>query len=92
MDYEKTRIRNLLLPPLVTFVVVIALWELSVRALAVPRFLVPPPSAVLAAVVSDAEMLAASMMTTAEGALGGFLLSVVLGTGTGLLLSLSRTV
>lgn len=92
MDPEKTRLRNLLIPPLVTLVVVIALWELSVRALAVPRFLVPPPSAVLAALASDAEMLAVSMMTTAEGAFAGFLLSVVLGTGTGLLLSLSRTV
>jgi NitT/TauT family transport system permease protein len=91
MDPEKTRISNLLIPPLVTFVVVTALWELSVRALEVPKFLVPPPSAVVAAVISDAEMLAASMMTTAEGALSGFLLSAILGTGAGLLLSLSRT-
>jgi NitT/TauT family transport system permease protein len=92
MDPEKTRLRSLLLPPLTTFVVVTAFWEASVRALNVPRFLLPPPSVVLAAVVSDAEMLAASMLTTAEGALAGFVLSAAVGTGVGLLLSLSRTV
>jgi NitT/TauT family transport system permease protein len=92
MEPEKARARNLLVPPFVTFVAIVALWEIAVRALGVPRFLVPPPSAVAAAIASDAPTLAASMGTTAEGALAGFALSATLGVGAGLVLSLSRTI
>jgi NitT/TauT family transport system permease protein len=78
-------------PPIVTFVVVIAAWELAVRALDVPRFLVPAPSAVFSALLADLEMLAGSTLTTARGALYGFFLSGVLGISVGLVLSLSKT-
>ena len=77
-------------PPMVTFVCVIALWESTVRALHVPAFLVPPPSAVLAAAWNERATLAGSLVTTAEGAGLGFLLSVSVGTLVGLLFSLSR--
>jgi NitT/TauT family transport system permease protein len=86
-----TRAPSLVAPPLATFVLIVAAWELSVRALDVPRFLVPPPSAVLAALIADVGMLAGSTMTTARGALFGFFLSAVIGTGSGLVLSLSKT-
>jgi NitT/TauT family transport system permease protein len=92
MEPEKTRVRDLLVPPLVTFFAIVVLWELSVRVFAVPKFLVPPPSAVLAALVTDTPTLAASMATTAEGALAGFALSVLVGVGAGLVLSLSRII
>jgi NitT/TauT family transport system permease protein len=92
MDPERTRARNVLLPPLATFVAIVVLWETSVRVLAVPKFLVPPPSGVLAAATADAPTLAASMMTTAEGALAGFAMSAILGVSAGLVLSLSRTI
>jgi NitT/TauT family transport system permease protein len=78
-------------PPIATFVVVIAAWELAVRALDVPRFLVPAPSAVFSALLADLEMLAGSTLTTARGALYGFFLSGVLGISVGLVLSLSKT-
>ncbi len=78
------------LPPLVTFVLVMALWEGGVRALAVPAFLVPPPSAVLGALWHERESLAGSLLTTAEGALLGFALSAVFGSLVGVLFSLSR--
>jgi NitT/TauT family transport system permease protein len=77
-------------PPLITFVCVIALWEGAVRALHVPAFLVPPPSAVLSVAWNERAALAASLLTTAEGAALGFLLSASLGTLLGLLFSLSR--
>ena len=78
------------LPPLLSFVCVIALWEGAVRALHVPAFLVPPPSAVLAVAWTERSALASSLATTAEGAVLGFLLSASLGTLVGLLFSLSR--
>jgi NitT/TauT family transport system permease protein len=91
MARSKTRPLSHVVPPLATFVVIVVGWELAVRALDVPRFLVPPPSAVLAALIADLAMLVGSTATTARGALFGFLLSAVIGTGSGLVLSLSKT-
>ena len=88
-----TRSRELaqaIIPPAITFLVVIALWEGTVRALQVPAFLVPPPSAVLGTAWAERVALLGSLLTTAEGACAGFLLSVSLGTSVGLLFSLSR--
>ncbi len=79
------------LPPALTLALALALWELGVRALSVPAFLVPPPSAVLRAMLAEQRLLVSSLFTTAEGALAGYALSVVLGTLAGLTLSLSRT-
>ena len=78
------------LPPALTFVLVIGLWEGLVRTLQVPAFLVPPPSTVLRTAWHERSALAGSLLTTAEGACLGFLLSATLGTLVGLVFSLSR--
>jgi NitT/TauT family transport system permease protein len=75
-----------------TLVGVLGAWELAVRALEVPAFLVPAPSAVFRAMAEEAGLLAGSTLTTAEGALAGFVLSALFGTVAGLVLSLSRAV
>jgi NitT/TauT family transport system permease protein len=80
-----------IVPPLVTLVMVLASWEIVVVALQLPAFLLPPPSAILRAALSDAPLLASALVTTAEGALAGFLLSAVLGSAAALVLGLSRT-
>jgi NitT/TauT family transport system permease protein len=80
------------LPPAVTLLVVLALWEGAVRVFAVPAFLVPPPSAVASSIVKQRAVLFSALVTTSEGALSGFGLSLCLGTLSGILLSLSRTV
>jgi NitT/TauT family transport system permease protein len=87
---EARRFASVVLPPLLTFAIVIAVWEGAVRAFQVPVFLVPPPSAVLRAGWTERAALAGSLLTTSEGAGLGFLLSVCFGTFVGLLLSLSR--
>jgi len=92
MDPEKARVRSVFVPPLVTLVAIVVVWEVAVRVLAVPKFLVPPPSAVIVAIGTDAPTLAASMTTTAEGALAGFALSAILGVSGGVVLSLSKTI
>lgn len=69
------------LPPLAFLLVVLAGWDLAVRLLEVPSFLVPAPGAVLReAWASRAELVPASLVTLA-GALSGFALSLLLGTG-----------
>jgi NitT/TauT family transport system permease protein len=91
MDRPKTRAPSRVAPPLATLAIIAVTWELAVRVLDVPRYLVPPPTAVLSALLTDLGMLAGSTVTTARGALFGFFLSAVIGTGAGLILSLSRT-
>jgi NitT/TauT family transport system permease protein len=91
MTRPKTRPYSLVGPPVATFVVIVMAWELAVRVLDIPRFLVPPPSAVLSALINDLATLAGSTMTTARGALFGFFLSSIIGTCSGLVLSLSKT-
>jgi len=90
---KHSAVRELLpsaLPAALTFVVVIALWEGVVRAFSVPRFLVPPPSDVLSAAWAERASLSGALLTTAQGAVLGFLLSASLGTTVGLAFSLSR--
>ncbi|MFZ5891042.1 MAG: ABC transporter permease [Myxococcota bacterium] len=78
------------LPPTATFVVAVSLWEVGVRLLQIPAFLVPPPSAVLASLWNEHTLLLSSLFTTALGAISGFALSLVFGTLAGLGLALSR--
>lgn len=78
------------LPPLGSFVLGLALWELGVRAFGVPAFLLPPPSAIARAVIGEHGLLAGALVTTAQGAFAGFGLSLVFGTAAGVVLSLSR--
>lgn len=77
-------------PPVAALVVLLALWEGLVRALGVPAFLLPPPSAVIASGVRDARELAASAWVTAEAALMGFGLSALAGVLVAVVLSSSR--
>lgn len=77
-------------PPAITFLVAIALWEGAVRALSVPAFLVPPPSLVLGTAWHERAALFGSLLTTAEGAGLGFLLSLSIGSLLAVLFSLSR--
>jgi NitT/TauT family transport system permease protein len=79
-----------LLPPAIALLVLLALWEGLVRALGVPSFLLPPPSAVLAVGVHAAPELAASAWVTAAAALIGFGLSALAGVLAAVVLGSSR--
>ncbi|WP_231511041.1 ABC transporter permease [Chondromyces apiculatus] len=77
-------------PPLVALVALLAGWELMTRALGVPAFLLPPPSAIARAGVTDAAGLAMATLITAEAAVAGFALSTLLGVLAAVLLATSR--
>ena len=68
-----------LLAPLLALLAILAVWEGLTRALEVPAYLLPPPSAVLAAAAHDARALASGALMTGRAALIGFLMSAVLG-------------
>lgn len=84
------RLASAALPPLVALVLLLAAWEAATRALDVPAFLLPPPSAIAAAGRADAATLALAAVTTARAALTGFLLSAGLGVLSAIALASSR--
>jgi NitT/TauT family transport system permease protein len=86
----RTVLLRSVLPPVAALAVLLALWEGIVRALGVPAFLLPPPSAVFASGVHDARELAASSWVTAKAALMGFGLSALAGALAAIVLSSSR--
>jgi len=67
------------LPPAATFVAANAVWEAAVRALAVPAYLLPPPSAVATALVAHGGTLLRGVAITGSAALLGFALAASLG-------------
>lgn len=78
------------LPPVLASVVIAGLWEASVRVLAVPAFLLPPPSAIAVAALAEAGPLAQATLTTGRAALLGFAASAGLGVLSAVLLGSSR--
>ncbi len=78
----RTRVLTRLVPyllPAATFVVVVALWELLVQGLAIPIYLLPPPSAILGEFFSNIGFLFQIGLVTFSEAFGGFVLGCSLG-------------
>ena len=80
------------LPPLIPFVVITATVELIVRQGWVPSYLVPAPTAVLAAMFQSRAELAQALLKTSAGALAGFGLSAIGGISIAVALSSSRAI
>ena len=68
-----------LMPPLLLTALILATWELACRALQVPAYLLPPPSAVATALVDRAPLLAASAAATFWMALQALTVAGLLG-------------
>lgn len=79
-----------LLPPVLLTALILAVWEITCRALQVPPWFLPPPSAVFLALIERAPLLAASAAVTFWMALQALFAAIVLGGGLALLVSLSR--
>ena len=65
------------LPTLAVFVGGIAIWELAVRGLQIQRFLLPPPSDIAAALVTNRDQLLEAGLTTLIEAVGGFAIGLI---------------
>lgn len=79
-----------LLPPVLLTALLLAVWEIACRALHVPAYFLPPPSAVAIALVDRAPVLAASAAATFRMAMQALVVAAVLGGGLALTVSLSR--
>lgn len=76
-------------PALIGVLVVGLLWEGLVRALNVPAYFLPPPSAVLSELTRNAPLLLASAWETLRVSLIALAIAIVTGLGLALILSLS---
>lgn len=86
----KATLASRVAPPLLALAIFVGMWESASRALSIPRYLLPPPSAVLSAALARADVLASAALVTARAALIGFLLSVVVGVSVAVALASSR--
>ncbi len=78
------------IPPLVAFVLLVGAWELVVDLLKIPRYLVPPPSAVFATAIARWGDLIGAVGTTFLAALAGLAASIVFGVSAALVMSQSK--
>ncbi|WP_421729758.1 ABC transporter permease [Brevundimonas sp.] len=76
-------------PPAILILLLLAGWEIACRLLAVPSYFLPPPSAVAMALVERAPVLAASALVTFWMAIQALIVSVVIGGGLAVLVSLN---
>ncbi len=76
-----------LLAPLLLVAVLLIAWELVVRTLKVPTYLLPAPSEILTALVTNAPALAASAWNTLKMALGALILASVTATAVAVLIA-----
>ncbi|MCS6774005.1 MAG: ABC transporter permease [Anaerolineae bacterium] len=74
-------------PPLVIFLLVVVLWEVLIRALNVPRFILPAPTAIGSAFVNTYGAVLDSATYTLRNALLGF----ALGCGAGILVAIATS-
>ena len=65
--------------PVGTIIVILAIWEWACRQFAIPEYLLPPPTTVLATIVRRFDLLAMHTMVTTGEIIAGFLLSIVVG-------------
>ena len=74
----RRRVRSAV-PPLIAFVVLIAVWQGAVTAAAIPKYLLPAPTDVVVAAVARAGDLWSAITTTFLAALVGLGISIVVG-------------
>jgi NitT/TauT family transport system permease protein len=80
------------LPGLLLTTLLLAIWEVACRALAVPVYFLPPPSAVAIALMDNAPVLAGSALQTFWMAFQALMVATILGGGLAIAVSLSRPV
>lgn len=77
-------------PPLIVIALVLCFWEIAVRVLETPEYLLPPPSRIAAALAEDRTALVASAWRTASVTIAGFLIAALAGILLGSVITLAR--
>jgi NitT/TauT family transport system permease protein len=88
-DSRTTRALRILVPVLLGMVF-LGIWEILVRSLNVPKFILPPPSAIFEALYSDFGTLSVSLWNTVRITVMAFSAALVLGVAGAILFTQSR--
>jgi len=78
--------------PLILVAVILVGWDLAVRLLRIPPYLIPAPTLVIEQVIAQWPMLLRETMPTLTATLGGFALSALVGIPLAMLIASSKTV
>jgi NitT/TauT family transport system permease protein len=78
--------------PIAVLALVVALWEVVVRAGNIPPYVLPSPQLIFSTLVSDWAMLSAALLVTLATTLEGFLLAAVGGVALAVLFNQSRVI
>lgn len=81
-----------LLPPLITLLMVVVVWDVAVRWFQIKPFLLPSPAAVAQAAWKKRLVLSQATAVTALGAICGFSASLLVGTAIAFMFSQSRAI
>ena len=65
--------------PLILMLAILAAWEIAVRVLAVPKFILPAPSAIVVEIFNSRGVIGAQLHVTIFEVLAGYALAVVVG-------------
>lgn len=76
--------------PLLLGVIVLALWEWLVQALAIPKYVLPAPSLIAQSLLADYPILLPALWHTFEVTFAAFLVALLLGVGFAILFAQSR--
>ena len=78
--------------PVLMMVIILVLWDLTIRLFRIPPYLIPTPDKVVGQLISEWPRLWRESMTTTYATLGGFGLSILFGIPMAMLIAYSRTV
>jgi len=80
------------LRPVLLLIILLVLWDIAIRVLAIPPYLIPTPLSVVEALVEEWPRLLGESLVTTYATLGGFGLSIAFGIPMALAIAYSRTV
>jgi NitT/TauT family transport system permease protein len=91
-ERRSSRAWSVAVPPLIAVCVLLLVWEIVVRAAAIPAYLLPPPTRVALAFWNARGDLLASTLRTGLATLAGFSIAVVAGVAIGSVLRMSSRI
>ena len=76
----KTRLKPVdILAPLVTFVLLFFLWEMIIKINEIPRWFIPPPTAIITSMINDFGIYAPHLLISFQTVATGFLIAIPIG-------------
>src|SRR5438874_7277138 len=93
---RRSGLRRLLMSPwirpILLILILLVLWDLTIRVFHIPPYLIPAPLAVIGQLVAEWPKLLRETLVTTYATLGGFALSIAFGIPMALLIAYSRTI